>query len=181
MADAPRVYTRLKRSPVSLGTYTSLWSAADHLMQVESNGYSENYARFHFADIQGFFIGPSNRRLNWNLFWGVVALFACLPLLAALARSERIGLSIVFLAVASVFLIWNNALGPSCRVYVVTRVQTAPLGALVRRRKAVKILGRLQPLIEDAQRSLVTPTTVNATADNPPPPDVPLTSSTPLL
>jgi hypothetical protein len=169
MAKAPKIYTRLTRSPVSLGNYKSLWIAADHLMQVDSNGYSENYQRFHFADIQGFFIGPSGRRLYWSLFWGVIALFSGIPFIAGLLRGEPLGVSVIFFAIASAFLIWNALLGPSCHVYLVTRVQTVRLGALVRRRKAVKVLGRLQPLIENAQHSLVTPVAVEKTTTASPP------------
>jgi hypothetical protein len=160
MAKAPKVYTRLTRSPVSIGSYKSLWLAADHLMQVDSNGYSESYQRFQYTDIQGFFIRGSDRRLYWNLFWGVIALISGLFFIG-LARSGDLGVSVVFLAIATVFLIWNNALGPSCRVFLVTRVQTAAIGSLVRRRKARKILGRLQPLIEAAQSGLVVPAPVS--------------------
>jgi hypothetical protein len=51
---------------------------------------------------------------------------------------------------------------------MVTRVQTLRLGSLVRQRKARKILGRLQPLIEGAQSGLVkTPPTAPAASAGP--------------
>ena len=30
----------------------SLWLAKDHLLQIDTSGYTENYKRFHFRDIQ---------------------------------------------------------------------------------------------------------------------------------
>lgn len=158
MAITPRLYTRLTRSPLQLGTYKSLWLAADHFMQVDSSGYSESYQRFQFSDVQGFFIQGSNRRLYWNLFWALWAVVAGIPFFWTVADGEMPGASTVFLIIATVFLVWNNLLGPSCRVYVVTKVQTLHLAGVARRRKANKVLGRLQPLIESAQSSLVVPT-----------------------
>jgi hypothetical protein len=157
MANVSKLYTRLTRSPLQIGTYKSLWLAADHFMQVDSSGYSESYQRFQFADVQGFFIANSNRRLYWNLFWIIWAIIAGLPFFFALTEGEMPGASMVFLGIAVVFLLWNNALGPSCRVYLVTKVQTLHLAGVARRRKADKVLGRLQPLIESAQSSLVMP------------------------
>jgi hypothetical protein len=154
MAKASKIYTRLARSPVSLGTYKSLWLAADHIMQVESNGYSENYQRFQLSDIQAFFIRDSSRRLYWNLFWGMIALFAGLAFVSGVIHQD-VGVSALFLGIAIVFLAWNNVLGASCQVYIVTRVQTVRLGSLVRQRKARKVLGRIYPLIEGAQTGLV--------------------------
>jgi hypothetical protein len=157
MAVAPKLYTRLSRAPLGLGSYKSLWLAADHFMQVDSNGYTENYQRFQFSDIQGFFITNSSRRLYWNIVWASVAVVAALPFTYALLNGEMPEVSTVFLVISAIFLVWNNLLGPSCRVYLVTRVQTLHLGALARRRKADKVLGRLQPLIESAQSSLKVP------------------------
>jgi hypothetical protein len=172
MAKAPKVYTRLTRSPVSLFSYKSLWLAADHIMQVDSSGYSESYQRFQFLDIQGFFIRDSARRIYWNLFWGMIALTAGLAFIGGVINGD-LGVSPVFLFIATVFLIWNNALGVSCRVYLVTRVQTVALGSLVRKRKARKVLGRLQPLIEAAQSGLIkaaSPAAAPAPENSPAPP-----------
>jgi hypothetical protein len=157
MAKTPQLYSRLTRSPLQIGTCKSLWLAADHFMQVDSSGYAESYQRFQFSDVQAFFIQSSNRRLYWNLFWILWAVVAAIPFLWAAVDGEMPGASTVFLGIAVVFLLWNNLLGPSCRVYVVTKVQTVHLAGVARRRKADKVLGRLQPLIEQAQSSLSVP------------------------
>ena len=136
MSKAPPFYTRLSRSPVNLGVYKSLWLGPDHILQVESTGYSESYQRFRFADIQAFFIAGSNRRTWWNLIWGTWTLIAGIFFLSAITSDEVPAVSAVFLAIGIGFLIGNNALGPGCRVFLVTKVQTVQLGALARRRKA---------------------------------------------
>lgn len=157
MAKAPKLYTRIARPVPSLGTYTSLWLAADHVMQVESTGYNERYQRFQFGDIQGFFVMGSSRRFYWSCVWWVFTLIPGITFGRALWEEETPVFSAVFLILALTFLIWNYALGPACKVRLVTKVQTVPLGALVRRRKALKVLGRLQALIEAAQSDLVKP------------------------
>jgi hypothetical protein len=173
MAKTPKVYTRLTRSPLQLGTYKSLWLAADHFMQVDSSGYVESYQRFQLSDVQAFFIQASNRRLYWNLFWTLWAVVAGIPFVWSLLDGGMPGASMVFLGIATVFLLWNNLLGPSCRVYLVTKVQTLHLAGVARRRQANRVLGRLQPLIESAQSSLVVPV---ASASSPAGANVPVVS-----
>ncbi len=165
MAKAPSLYTRLTRSPVNLGVYRSLWLGPDHILQVESTGYTESYQRFGFSDIQAFFIAGSNRRTWWNVIWGIWILITGIFFLAAITSHEVPAVSSVFLAIGIGFVVWNNALGKSCRVYVVTKVQTVQLGALARRRKAQRILGRLQPMIEAAQAGLQTSEVVAVSAE----------------
>ncbi len=187
MSKTLSLYTRLTRSPVNLGVYRSLWLGPDHILQVESTGYSENYQRFRFADIQAFFIAGSNRRIWWNIIWGTWALIAGIVVLAAITSDEVPAASAVFLAIGIGFIVWNNALGPSCRVFVVTKVQTVQLGALARRRKAERILGRIQPMIEAAQAGLQTSEVVTVSAETaasipavpPPIPDAPAITQTP--
>lgn len=150
MPSEPRIYTRLTRNTSGLGTMASLWLADDHLMIVRSTGYTEDYARLLLRDIKGFFVTPSERRLWWGVTWAIVAASSG----SVLASSEIPVVSPFFLALALVMFIWNHLLGPGCRVHVVTGVQTAELPALVRMRKARRVLDRLQPMIEAAQAGL---------------------------
>jgi hypothetical protein len=154
MARPPKLYSRLARPAVSIGSYSSLWLAPDHVLQVNSTGYNERYQRFFFSDIQAFAIGRSNRLLYWNFFWGVVAAIPAIRIGVVLRDGDTPIASSIAFAVAATFLIWNNALGPTCRVHVVSRVQTVRLHALSRRRKAARMIGRVQPLIEAAQADL---------------------------
>ena len=49
-------YRRLTRSRAGVGSYSSLWLGADHVMQLSSTGYTESYRRFYFRDIQAIFL-----------------------------------------------------------------------------------------------------------------------------
>lgn len=168
MPNPPKAFARLTWPIVDLTVVSSLWLASDHVMQVQSSGYNERYQRFQFADIQGFFIGSSQRRLYWNFFWGVLTAITSLVMISILRDDEVPVVSAILWATSTFFLIMNNLLGPACQVHIVTRVQTTPLAAMVRRRKAEKIIARLQPLIEAAQAHLVAPPLGQPTAAPPP-------------
>jgi hypothetical protein len=155
MPKSPRIYTRLTRTAGSVGSYKSLWLAADHLLMVNSTGYNEEYARVQLRDIKGFFITDSGRRIWWSIFWGIVAFFSALFMGIALSEGETPVGSVILFTPAVIILVWNQLLGPSCKTYIVTGVQTAPLPSVVRRRKFRKILTRLEPLINAAQAGLV--------------------------
>lgn len=156
MAKTPRIYTRLTRPSGSIASYKSLWLAEDHLLIVKSTGYHETYQRLYFRDIKGFFTISSERRLAWGLVWGIVAVISGAMLGFGLQVGKQPVVSGIVCGLTTLFFVWNLLLGPACRMFAVTRVQTAPL-ALVRRRKAHKVLARVQPLIEAAQRDLVPP------------------------
>jgi hypothetical protein len=156
MPKSPRIYTRLTRNAAAIGSYKSLWLAADHLLIVNSTGYNEQYSRLQLRDIKGFFVTDSYRRVWWNVIWGMVASISAMILGIVLYREDTPLGSVIVFVPAVILLVWNNLLGPACRVYVVTGVQTAPLPSVVRRRKLQKILIRLRPLIEAAQAGLVT-------------------------
>jgi hypothetical protein len=164
MPKPPRLYTRLTRRVPSVASYNSLWLGADHLLLVHSMGVTEEYRRVQLRDIKGLFVIGSDRRLYWSLPWGVIAAISGIVLGNDLYNGDFPGpFSIGFFAVAVIALGWNYLLGPGCRVFVVTGVQTAPLPSVVRRRKADKILARLAPLITAAQADLPVPAPVAPT------------------
>ncbi len=172
MAKAPKPYTRLTRNASGLGSYSSLWLGSDHLMIVVSTGYTESYARLEFRDVKGFFLAPSNRRANWRVVWGVAALSFAIAAVAAGAGGLALKICGACLGLALVGLVWNELLGPGCRAYVVTGVQTARLPSLVRMKKTRRVFGRLQLLIEAAQADLV-PAQSPPPAEPPGPPALP--------
>lgn len=155
MAKAPKLYTRLTRNVAGVASYKSLWLGADHLMVVTNTGYSESYARVQLRDIKGFFVTSSDRRMGWGIGWLVFAAVFAITVGVSLANGERPIFSSIFLVLTSAGFVWNHVMGPGCKVYVVTGVQTAELPALVRKKKAHRVLGRVQPLIEAAQADLV--------------------------
>lgn len=170
MAKSPRLYQRLTRSSASLGAYHSLWMAPDHLLLVTSTGYTEDYRRVDFAKIQGIFIVDSSRRNSWMIAWLVLATLSGVIVIAGFVAGSRPVVSWIFLGIALLGLVWNHLLGPSCRVHLITAVQTIRLPGLVRRRKTLRVLQRLEPVIEEAQREYVAAETTPAATAQPPPP-----------
>jgi hypothetical protein len=151
MAKPPRAYERLTRPATSVGSYKSLWLAADHLLIVTSTGYSEEYQRLQFDKIRGFFIVPSDRRLMWFLPWGILGAFSAVFVIHTLYSGQEPYFSGVFLGVSVILCLWNYLLGPTCTVFVATGVQMAKLPSLVRSRKARSVLARLKPVITGVQ------------------------------
>jgi len=157
MAKAPRTYTRLTRRTPSVATYQCLWLAADHLLVVTSTGYTEEYRRVRLRDIKGLFVIGSDRRLYFGLPWAVIALISGGSLISTLVARSVPGVSVIFLALSLAALLWNYLLGPGCKAFVVTGVQTALLPSLNRRPKTRKVFARLEPLIAAAQADLGAP------------------------
>jgi ribosomal protein L29 len=149
-------YRRLTRtrSRVAVGIIStgrcSLWLGNDHLLAVETNGYTENYKRFHFRDIQAILIRQTSNRMVWGLIYGGLALFfaaiAFLPgdFTVAVIFGPFAGLALLGLAL-------NLIAGPTCATQLHTAVQVEELPSLARIRKTRKILARLRPLIAEAQ------------------------------
>ena len=171
MAKAPKEYRRLTRNAAGLGSYASLWLGADHLVIVRSSGYHENYARLLLSDLKGIFLTVTHRRMWWGIFWGVMAGWSALVLIAALVARGTPVFSVFFLAMGSIGLVWNHLASEGCRAYVLTGVQTAELPSLIRMKQARRVLGELRPAVVAAQAGLVTFAT--------PPPPPPSSSETP--
>jgi hypothetical protein len=169
----PSIYSRLTRSRSGVGTYTSLWLASNHVMQLTSTGYTESYRRFYLKDIQAIFLVRTERRLHWHLVWG--AIFG-LGLLIALENGGSALVYTIILAFGAVTISWNHLLGPACYGVVVTAVQTDRIPSLARVNRSQKVVARLRPLIEAAQADLGQPSSnaagpaaVSAAPDVPPP------------
>lgn len=152
MAKKPKLYQPLTRTASGLGTYSRLWLGADHLMLVQASGFSESYNRFFLRDIKGIFKTPSNRRMWISFLFGGLGIAAASIVMAA--GGGGAGAAVVA-GIVAVPLLINQLLGPGCNFFVVTEVQTKQLTAIVRQRKADKVLERLTPLIEAAQADLI--------------------------
>jgi len=134
-------------------TRSSLWLGPDHLLCIESNGYSENYKRFYFRDIQAISLHRSRAHSVLNLILiPLTLLFAALGL-AVGDEAARI----VFLCMAGLPLIAfgvNVVQGRNCVCRIRTAVQEEEIPALARIRHAMNVLQRIRPQIEAAQGSL---------------------------
>jgi hypothetical protein len=159
MAAKERSYKSLpgrgirRQGPVSVSAIRSrLWLAKDHLLNIDSQWYSEDYKRFYFRDIQAFMICKTTRGRTVNI---VMAALAVPAAVAALVSTD--GFAIMWWSVAGFFsavAIINALYGPTCICHVKTAVQTDELPSLRRLWQARKVLARLQPLITEAQGQL---------------------------
>jgi hypothetical protein len=160
-SEYQRLTRTRSRSPFAFAwaTRSSLWLGADHLLAVETNGFTETYKRFHFRDIQAITLVATQRRQQWNSVFGVLALVAAAVWGGVLLASgpSLSGSVVGALVVAVLFgvpLLVNNLLGPSCECRIHTAVQTEVLPSLRRLRRVQRLLERLRPLIAGAQGTL---------------------------
>ena len=170
---AEREYRRLTRAKnrsrfaVVSTSRTSLWLGKDHLLQIETSGYTETYKRFHFRDIQALVLCRTD---TW-LYQGVGLLgVACLFGLIAVVGGGPV-VAWIFGSIAGLFgliLLLHLLAGPSSKCYLRTAVQTEPLASLNRLRKARKVFGMLRPLIVAAQAEPAQPSAPLPGQDNPP-------------
>jgi hypothetical protein len=162
---AERDYQRLARPRLRrqrflavVATRASLWLGKDHLLVIDSTGYTEEYKRFYFRDIQAIAVVATRRRAMWNIAFAVMLVPALAGLISELTRPEPTSALAVTLGIFSgllaIPLLINNLSGPACRSYLRTAVQTEELPPLNRIRRAQRILARIRPLIEAAQGSL---------------------------
>jgi hypothetical protein len=147
-----RARPRSRFSVVSAGN-SSLWLGPDHLLGIDSTGFTENYKRFYFRDIQAFIVRKTDRYKYWSLGLGIAGLF--FAIIAAVA-SDSVG-RIVLLCIAAFFwlcMLLNFVLGPTTDCYLQTAVQIELLPSIHRLRKARKVLNVVRPLIASAQGEL---------------------------
>lgn len=155
MASTPPTYRRLPGRGAGLASYTRLYEAPDHLLQVTSTGWSESYKRFFYRDIQ---MVTLRRTRHLNVYTGVLGgltLLFALP--GGLAVQANGGPAAFFFVMAGIFLvamIVNLLLGPTCACYLHTAVQTERLASVSRVRRARRLLARLKLLVESAQGQL---------------------------
>ena len=151
-------YQRLTRGrprsgfAVAFTSRSSLWLGRDHLLCVDTSGYTESYKRFYFRDIQAVTLVATNRRTVWNGVLVVPVVFCLAGLVNSLFSIPRdAGAAIIAWAIVSavfiVPLLINNLLGPACTGYLRTAVQIEELPSLSRLRRARKVLERLRPFI----------------------------------
>jgi len=154
-------WARRRQSGFVVFTYirSSLWLGQDHLLGIDSNGFTETYKRFYFRDIQAVTLRLTRRRLIWNWVLGVliilfVAGWGFAAAVSLSTRWEELVPWVVITLVLAIPLLMNRLLGPTCVCQLRTAVQTEELPSLCRLRQTRKILNRLRPLIAAAQGEL---------------------------
>ena len=145
-------YLRLPGSGRGMIGIARLWLGPDHLLAVHSTGYSEDYKRFYFRDIQAII----TRKTEFGKIVNAGLVFLSMVFLApALAATGALQLILGICAAISILaFLLNWWRGPTCVCHIRTAVQTEKLPSLNRLRTVRKVLGILRPMVEQAQGTL---------------------------
>jgi hypothetical protein len=141
-------YTKLRGKGFKRGSFlslsgirASLWLGKDHMLCIYSKGYEEDYKRFYFRDIQAIITHLDNRRLVWNIVFGVfVFAFAFWGLPLLIVSAFFFGLMLI-----------NWLRGPTCTCYLQTAVSRENLPSLNRLNNVNYAVTRLTHVIEREQ------------------------------
>lgn len=135
-------------------TRSNLWLGKDHLLGIETEGYTEKYKRFYFRDIQAITLRRTNRMWTVFVVTGSLTLFFGIIALTMDAVEGKWIFGILGGICAIPFLL-NLIYGPTCKCELRTAVQTENVPSMSRVRRARKVLNCIRPLIAEAQGQLV--------------------------
>lgn len=144
---------RYRRLPGGRLTRHALWQGSDHILNVRRQAFSESYTRFFFRDIQALLIQQTG---TWKILLAIFGLLAGFTGWFTLL-SDSLGFQIFWGVIFGIFgglFLGNWLLGPTCRCYLVTAVSRYYLPSLSRIKTADKLMGRLRPLIQNAQKDI---------------------------
>src|SRR5436305_13755595 len=95
-----RARPRSRFAVVSSGN-SSLWLGKDHLLCIDTNGYTETYKRFYFRDIQALVIRKTERHKWMALIFALLAVGFFLPTVLNSAVVARY----IFGSIAGLFVV----------------------------------------------------------------------------
>jgi hypothetical protein len=156
-------YRRLPGKRRTLGRRFTLWLGEDHLLSVESTGYSEDYTRFYLADIRGVLSRRTRNGRLWNIFLALAtAVFALFALkLGSGGVALFCGIMGVCFLCATLF---NLLLGPTCVCHLLMPLGVQRLPALDREKQVTKLRNRIGPLVSAIQGSVTAEEVASALA-----------------
>lgn len=147
-------YRRLPGKKRGFYSQSSLWLGADHLLAVDSTGFSENYRRFYFKDIQAVITRKSARGKIWNVIWVVLTGLAALLVLMIAKKPYTLPPFVFGGALCTAFLVAlliNVLRGPTCVCHIRMLLAVHELPSLRRLKHVRKMLGELRPLVQRYQ------------------------------
>jgi hypothetical protein len=156
---AEKEYRRLTRSRSRTSfafvstSRASLWVGKDHLLCIDTNGYTETYKRFYFRDIQGVIL---RKTVEWHVITVILSLIVGAFGLIALVGGNA-GLAWFFGILGGLFaliLLLNLIGGPTCSFHMRTAVQVEHFPSISRVKVARRLLTKLRPLIANTQGQL---------------------------
>jgi hypothetical protein len=103
-----------------------IYQAADHLLLIQSTGFTDDYRRLYYRDIGHVVVRRTQRQMWIGVVLGVFAFFTLA--IAIYAWSQGFAPAALTVAVGAAVLIIlfaiNIARGPTCVCYITTQVQT---------------------------------------------------------
>jgi hypothetical protein len=150
-------YRRLPGKKRSFGHWRTLWMGEDHLLAVDSNGYSEDYVRYHYKDIMAVI---TRRTAGMWVGNGILAtaLGVCLLVLFTSLGDGATPWAVtmtVFSALLLAGILVNTLRGPTCRCHILMPLGIRELPTLRRIKTVRKTLDRLRPFIGERQGTIV--------------------------
>jgi hypothetical protein len=147
-------YRRLPGKKRGFYSQCSLWLGADHLLAVDSTGFSENYRRLYFKDIQAVITRKSARGKIWNAIWLVLTVLTVLLVLVIAGKPYTLPpfvLGGAFCATFLAALLINVLRGPTCVCHIRMALAVHELPSLRRLKHVRKTLDELRPLVQRYQ------------------------------
>jgi hypothetical protein len=138
-------YILIKRSRTLFGS-VAIYQGSDHLLLLEQLLYIQYSSKLFYSDIRGVVV---NKTEHFDIGIAVLSLIFLIPGIRYLFSYGGISgtLSIVFL----IMLLMHVALGYTCKICIITRVQEKKIGGVLRWRQWKKIKKALVPVIEEQQ------------------------------
>jgi hypothetical protein len=152
MARRPPPYRRLPGRARRFGGFTTLWLGEDHLLLLDSSGYSESYRRLFLKDIQAIVLRRNDR---WIGAMAILGLLVVLPGVATAATDEPVRWFWAFPLAAFILAFLVNLLrGPTCACHVMTPLGPTEIKTIRRFRQARRMLRVVRPRIEALQGAM---------------------------
>ena len=152
---------------ISLGfARNSLWLGKDHLLHVINRGYTEEYRRFYYRDIQAILVRETSAGKTFSIILGIIVAICLLLLAAGRFLWQWEAYALIPMAVAAflwiVLFVIQVASGPTCICHLRTAVQFEHLPSLRRIRPARKAIAMLRQRVEAVQGALAAAVSVPA-------------------
>ena len=114
---------------------TRLYLGPDHLLAVETAGFTEDYKRFYYRDIQALIVKETPRRSVWGLVLGILTVLELVGAVAIGAAAAYVVFGSLVFITLTLFVV-NQVMGPTCDTFLKTAVQVEPLPSLYRVKSA---------------------------------------------
>ncbi len=158
ISDIPD-FSKLNRLRVSLlhrlikTSRSMVWLDDTHVYLVTRAALTESYCQLSLTDILGTTIMHTRSGRLGNIGLSVLAFVALLSGASSIEQGSYGGLVGGGIVAATIMLLilLNTALGPTCRCYLRTAVQNAPVAAVTRQSTARQLADELSALIRVAQ------------------------------